>query len=64
MLLSKKHKKRFPEYPGFELGNSDPIANHIATRPRSHYRISGKKFAVLLISNMIYVIRVDSALGR
>ena len=34
-----KKKKGFPEFPGFELGNSDPIANHITTRPRSHYRI-------------------------
>ena len=32
-------KKKNPEYPGFELGNSDPIANHMTTRPRSHYRI-------------------------
>ena len=31
--ISKAKKKRFPEYPGFELGNSDPIANHITTRP-------------------------------
>ena len=29
-----KKKKKNPEYPGFELGNSDPIANHITTRPR------------------------------
>ena len=58
-----KKKKKFPEFPGFEPGNSDPIANHITTRPRSHYRISGKKFAGFLISNTIYVIRVHSALG-
>ena len=30
---SKKKKKIFPEFPGFEPGNSDPIANHITTRP-------------------------------
>ena len=59
----KKKKKRFPEFPGFYLGNSDPIANHITTRPRSIYRISGKIFAVFLISNIIYFIRADSALG-
>ena len=59
----KFKKKRFPEIPGFELGNSDPIANHITTRPRSIYRIMGKNFAITLISNMIYFIRADSALG-
>ena len=63
LKVSKDKKKRYLEYPGFEPGNSDPIANHITTRPQSHYRISGKKFEVLLISNTIYVIRVDSALG-
>ena len=36
--LFKSQKKRFPEYPGFELGNSDPIANHITTRPRGIVR--------------------------
>ena len=37
-----KKKKRFPEYPGFELGNSDPIANHITTRPRGIERNRAK----------------------
>ena len=60
---SNKQKKRFPEFPGFEPGHSDPIANHITTRPRSLYRFAGKNFAVFLISNIFYVIRVDSALG-
>ena len=41
--------------PRFELGISDPIANHITTRPRGIYRILGKNFAILLISNMIYL---------
>ena len=27
--FSKVKKERVPEYPGFEHGNSDPIANHI-----------------------------------
>ena len=57
-------KKRFLEFPGFELGNSDPIANHITTRPWSLYRLLGKNFGAFLISNIIYVIRADSALGR
>ena len=61
--IKKKKKKRFPEFPGFELGNSDPIANHITTRPRGFYRISGKNFAVFLISKKVYFIRADSALG-
>ena len=33
-LFKSQKKKRFPEYPRFKLGNSDPIANHITTRPR------------------------------
>jgi hypothetical protein len=40
--FSKVKKKRFPEYPGFELGNSDPIANHITTRPRGIERNQAK----------------------
>ena len=55
MKRNKKSKKIFLEYPGFELGNSDPIANHITTRPRGIYRILGKNFAFFLISNMIYL---------
>ena len=35
-------KKKIPEYPGFELGNSDPIANHITTRPRGIERNRAK----------------------
>ena len=31
--FKSQKKKRYPEYPGFEPGNSDPIANHITTRP-------------------------------
>ena len=60
---NKNKEKKCLSEPRFELGISDPIANHITTRPWSHYRISGKKFAGFLISNTIYVIRVDSALG-
>ena len=41
--------------PRFELGISDPIANHITTRPRGIYKIVVKNFAMLLISNMIYL---------
>ena len=29
-----KVKKEKKNYPGFKLGNSDPIANHITTRTR------------------------------
>ena len=61
-----KFKKKiyiFPEIPGFEPGNSDPIASHITTRPRSIYKIAGKNFGDFLISKIIYVIRADSALG-
>ena len=43
MKKTKKSKKKiFPEYPGFELGNSDPIANHITTRPRGIERNRAK----------------------
>ena len=31
--FSKFKKKKYPKHPGFEPGNSDPIANHITTRP-------------------------------
>ena len=41
--------------PRFKLGISDPIANHITTRPRSIYWNRGKNFARFLISNMIYL---------
>ena len=41
----QKKKNIFLEFPGFEAGNSDPIANHITTRPLSIYRISDKNFA-------------------
>jgi hypothetical protein len=40
--LFKSQKKRFPEYPGFELGNSDPIASYITTRPRGIERNRAK----------------------
>ena len=64
MEFSKvKKKKRYPEYPGFELGNSDPIANHITTRPRGIYRILGKNFATFLISNMIYLYGLIQPMG-
>ena len=38
----KSQKKRFPEYPGINLGNSDAIANHITTRPRGIGRNQAK----------------------
>ena len=41
--------------PRFELGISDPIANHITTRPQSIYWNWGKHFGMFLISNMIYL---------
>ena len=59
----KKKKKKYPEYPGFELGNSDPIANHITTKPRSIYKSWAKNFADFLISNMIYFYGLIQLMG-
>ena len=53
-IFKSPKKKRYPENPGFEPGNSDPIANHITTRPRSIYKNWAKNFADFLISYMIY----------
>jgi hypothetical protein len=61
--IQKKKKKLFPEFPGFEPGNSDPIANHITTRPFSHYRVSGQKVCSFVNLKYDLFIRVDSALG-
>ena len=41
--------------PRFQLGISDPIANHITTRPRRICWNRGKNFAKFLISIMIYL---------
>ena len=53
--IIKIKKKKCLSEPRFELGISDPIANHITTRPRSNCWNSGKNFRRLLISNMIYL---------
>ena len=61
--FQKSKKKKYPEYPGFKLGNSDLIANHITTRPRSIYKNWAKNFAVFLISNMIYLYGLIQPMG-
>ena len=49
--------------PRFELGISDPIANHITTRPRGIYWNWGKNFARFSISNMIYLYGLIQPMG-
>ena len=49
--------------PRFELEISDPIANHITTRPRSIYCNYGIIFEMSSISNMIYLYGLIQPMG-
>ena len=56
-------KKKCLSEPRFELGNSDPIANHITSSPRSIYWNWAKNFATFLISYMIYLYGLIQPMG-
>ena len=60
---NKNKGKKCLSEPRFELGISDPIANHITTRPRSIYWNRGKNFEKSSISNMIHLYGLIQPMG-
>ena len=59
----KNKEKKCLSESRFELGISDPIANHITTRPRSIYWNRGKNFEKSSISNMIHLYGLIQPMG-